>query len=147
MYIDTHAHFDMCMEETSFTEEEMLSRLTDKKIKYSVQISTKPDIFDWSYNFAKKNKDIFFTLGIHPSESIAEDDLISLSKFIQKVLDSNDRKLLFGIGEIGLDYYRMHQPRNSQIKSFEYQLNEANQHKLPVMIHSREAKDDTLSKY
>lgn len=144
MYIDTHTHFDLCIEETSLNEEDMLSQLKKDSIKYAVQVSTEPEIFEWSYNFARKNEGIFFTVGIHPSTAVSEDDLNYLSAFIQKVVAENNKNLLFGIGEIGLDYYRMHQPKDSQIKSFEYQLNAANKYKLPVIIHSREAKDDTL---
>jgi TatD DNase family protein len=144
MYIDTHTHFDMCMEESSVTEKEILSRLKKNNLNYAVQISTEPQIFEWSYNFAKKNTGIFFTIGIHPSTGASENDLNYMDNFIQKVIDSNDRDLLFGIGEIGLDYFRMHQPRDFQIKTFEYQLDTANKHQLPVIVHSREAKDDTL---
>jgi TatD DNase family protein len=144
MYIDTHAHFDMCIEESSLTEKEMLSQLKKNDIKYAVQISTEPKIFEWSYNFAKKNEAIFFTIGIHPSTGASENDLNYESNFIQKVIDANDRDLLFGIGEIGLDYYRMHQPKDVQKRTFEYQLDAAKKFKLPVIIHSRDAKDDTL---
>ncbi|MBN2401486.1 MAG: TatD family hydrolase [Spirochaetes bacterium] len=145
MYIDTHAHFDICLKESSLTEDEMLSRLKKNNLKYAVQISTEPKIFEWSYNFAKKNDGIFFTIGIHPSEEASEKDLNYVRDFIQKVIDANDADLIFGIGEIGLDYYRMHQPKDRQIQAFEYQLDAANTFKLPVIIHSREAMDDTLT--
>jgi TatD DNase family protein len=144
MYIDTHAHFDMCLEEKSLTEAEMLSNLKNNNIKFAVQISTEPAIFEWSYNFAKKNDGFFFTIGIHPSTGALESELNNLTTFVQNVIDSNNRNLLFGIGEIGLDYYRMHQPKDSQKKIFEYQLDAASKFKLPVIIHSREAKDDTI---
>jgi TatD DNase family protein len=144
MYIDTHAHFDMCFEEKSLTEAEMLSNFKKNNIKYAVQISTEPAIFEWSYNFSKKNDGIFFTIGIHPSTGVSENELNNLNTFVQTVIDSNDRNLLFGIGEIGLDYYRMHQPKEFQKKIFEYQLDTAGKFKLPVIIHSREAKDDTI---
>ncbi len=144
MYIDTHAHFDMCIKENSITEETLLSDLNENKIKYAVQISTEPDIFEWSYNFAKNNDGIFFTVGIHPSNSASENDLNDMTAFIRKVISLNDERLLLGIGEIGLDYYRMHQPKDLQKKIFIYQLETAVKFKLPVIIHSREAKEDTL---
>jgi TatD DNase family protein len=144
MLIDTHAHFDMCFEEKSLTEADMLYDFNKNKIKYAVQISTEPSIFGWSYDFAKKNANVFFTIGIHPSTGASEGDLKNFTAFIENVISANDRKLVFGIGEIGLDYYRMHQPKETQKKIFIYQLDEANRYNLPVIIHSREAKDDTL---
>ncbi|MFH0975448.1 MAG: TatD family hydrolase [Spirochaetota bacterium] len=145
MFIDSHTHFDMCLEESSLTEEELISRLNKMNIKFAVQISIEPEIFEWSYKLAKKHEGIFFTIGIHPSTKASENDLAGLSGFVRKVIDSGDRNKLFGIGEIGLDYFRMRQPKESQIRSFEYQLNEAKKNNLPVIIHSRNAKDDTLT--
>ncbi len=144
MYIDTHAHFDLCLEDRSLTEEIMLSGLKENNVQFAVQVSTEVNVFEWSYKFAKKNNGIFFTLGIHPSSRALEQDLEAMSGFVKKVIDLNDRNILFGIGEIGLDFYRMHQPRKMQIKSFEYQLDVAKQYDLPVIIHSREAIADTL---
>jgi len=144
MFIDTHAHFEMCLEERKATEEDMLSSLKENNVTYAVQISTEVKTFDWSYKFSKRNKNIFFTIGIHPSSRATENDLISMSNFTQKVIEANDRDRLFGIGEIGLDYYRMRQPKDNQIRSFEYQLEIAKKFDLPVIIHSRDAKDETL---
>jgi TatD DNase family protein len=144
MFIDTHAHFDICLEDRSLTEEGMLSSLKENNVQYAVQVSTEVNVFEWSYHFAKKNKDILFTIGIHPSSRALEQDLSAMSAFVKKTIDLNDRNILFGIGEIGLDYFRMHQPKEMQKKSFEYQLDVAKQYNLPVIIHSREATDDTL---
>jgi TatD DNase family protein len=144
MYIDTHAHFDLCLEDRSLTEESLLANLQENNVQFAVQVSTEVSGFQWSYEFAKKNTNILFTIGIHPSSRAIEQDLKAMSDFVKKVIDLNDRNIFFGIGEVGLDYYRMHQPKEMQKRSFEYQLDVAKTYNLPVIIHSREATDDTL---
>ncbi|MBN2041507.1 MAG: TatD family hydrolase [Spirochaetes bacterium] len=144
MYIDTHAHFDICFEENSLTKTNFISDLSNNEIKYAVQVSIEVEGFDWSYSFAKENRNIFFTLGIHPSSKATDDNLKILSDYVHKVIGNNDRGILFGIGECGLDYYRMRQPKNIQKNSFEYQLDVAEKNNLPVIIHSRDAEKDTL---
>jgi len=135
----------MCLEDRSLTKEKLLSDLKENEIKYAVQVSVDAEGYDWSYTFAKENKNIFFTLGIHPSSRATENDLNYLSLFINKVINNLDREILFGIGECGLDYFRMRQPKNSQINSFEFQIDIASKNDLPVIVHSRDATEDTLN--
>jgi len=71
-------------------------------------------------------------------------DLIYLSDFANDVLDSPDADLLFGIGEAGLDYFRMRKPKEMQVRSFEYQAELAKTLGLPLVVHSRDAMPDTL---
>ncbi len=146
MYIDSHAHFDMCLkeDEKSLTEEKMLRALKENGLATAVQVSTEPEIFDWSYEFAKRNKGFLFTLGIHPSTKAQDIELAFLSDFVGRVIEASHRDMLFGIGETGLDYYRMRQPKNMQIHSFEYQIDLAMNNDIPVIVHSRDAMQETL---
>jgi TatD DNase family protein len=147
MYIDSHTHFDFCLKKSAdifLTEEKLTSGLNENNIKYAVQVSTEVNEFEWSYSFAKRNSNILFTLGIHPSSKADESELKTLYTFLKHVLDYNDRRLLLGIGETGLDYYRMHQPKTAQMRSFEFQIVLADEFNLPLIIHSREATEDTL---
>ena len=147
MYIDTHAHFDLCLENRDITEEELLSEMENSSTAFAVQISIDVKGLRWSYDFALKHRDrgIRFSLGIHPSSRATEVDLETLAAVTEEVMVAGDTGLLFGIGETGLDYYRMHQPVHMQQHSFEYQIGLAKRHGLPVIIHSREAMDDTIS--
>ncbi len=144
MYIDTHAHFDMCLEDSTVTEEDLISGLRNNDIKFAVQVSVDLESLDWGYKFAERNENIFFTLGLHPSSKAGDKELDGLSEYADKVMASDDSRLLFGIGETGLDYYRMRQPRDIQIKSFEYQIEISKKHGLPLIVHSREAFADTV---
>ena len=88
---------------------------------------------------AKKYDDIYITLGIHPESvnSYIEDDL----KFIENNI-KNEK--VVAIGEIGLDYYYGKDDKEKQKKLFEIQLKLAEKYNMPVVIHSREATQDTI---
>ncbi|MCU0822414.1 MAG: TatD family hydrolase [Spirochaetes bacterium] len=144
MYIDTHVHFDMCLEDRTATEDSLVSGLKKNDIKFAVQVSVDFENLDWGYKFAKKNENIFFTLGIHPSSKAGDKELSGLSAYVNKIITSEDSRLLFGIGETGLDFYRMRQPKDNQIKSFIYQIDIAKKFGLPLIVHSRDAFPDTI---
>jgi len=144
MYIDSHAHFDLCLEDKGVTEKDLISSLRDNNIKHAIQISIDADNLEWSYEFAKKHDNILFTLGIHPSSRASENELALLTEFVKKITESSDSELLFGIGETGLDFYRMRQPKDHQINSFEYQIETAKEYRLPLIVHSRDAFTETL---
>lgn len=144
MYIDTHAHFDLCLQKEGMTEDILINDLREHGVINAVQVSIDTDGLEWSYNFSRKNHGILFTTGIHPSSRALEKDLLFFSDFTRKVLKNNDGNLLFGIGETGLDYYRMHQPADMQINSFEYQIDTAKKLGFPLIVHSRNAMDETI---
>ena len=87
-----------------------------------------------------KYKNMYGAIGIHPEEV----DNYSLNdiKFIEKNL--NNKKVV-AIGEIGLDYHYSKENKEKQIKLFELQLDIANKYKFPVIIHSRDATEDTIN--
>jgi TatD DNase family protein len=83
-------------------------------------------------------------LGIHPSSKATEKELKTLSDFVDSEMKGKFSKLLLGIGECGLDYNRMYQPKEMQRASFEAQIDIAKRHKLPLIIHCRNAMDETI---
>jgi len=141
MIIDSHAHFNMILRDKTKSEAEILKSLKYNNMEYALQISVEEKDFIWSRDFAKRNyKDgIFYTLGIHPSSKATEKELKVLSDFADSEMKGKFSKLLLGIGECGLDYYRMYQPKEMQIHSFETQIDIAKKHKLPLIIHCRNA--------
>ena len=120
MYIDSHTHFDMALEDTNLNEYAIMRNLREKEISHSVQVAVDVDNFSWSHNFAKKyqKNGVLFTLGIHPSSKAGDSELEKLKTYLNNVMDSADKDLLFGIGECGLDYYRMRQKKEMQQESF-----------------------------
>ena len=146
MLIDSHTHFDLMLEDKTVNEEELLKSLKYSNIEYSVQISIDSSGLEWSRKFAEKNADygILYTAGIHPSSPVHDKNLNDLNKFVENVKKSPLSALLIGIGECGLDYYRMRQPKEIQIKSFETQIDIAKKYSLPLIVHLRDAMDDGL---
>jgi len=144
-YVDSHAHFDLCVEE-GMNAAALLADMARDGVARAVQVAIEPSGFAWARDFAGDNRasGILFTLGIHPSTKADENDLIYLSDFARSVLDSPERDLLFGIGDTGLDYYRMGRPREEHLGSFEFQAGLAKSLGLPLIVHSRDEMDDTI---
>ncbi|MCP4138244.1 MAG: TatD family hydrolase [bacterium] len=149
MYIDSHTHFDMILKEKNISEDSLMTGLIENNLKYVVQVAIDTKGFQWAYDFAKKYRKngIFFSLGIHPSSWAADKELSFLSDFIKKVMTSEDSDLLFGVGECGLDYFRLRQEKEMQQKSFEHHIEEAKKWNLPLITHSREAMADTIAMF
>jgi TatD DNase family protein len=86
-----------------------------------------------------------FTIGIHPSSTAGKPALDTIERFTEQVMKSENSDLLFGIGETGLDYFRMRRPKEEQKNSFEHQIQLAQKYRLPVIVHSRNASDESLA--
>jgi len=136
----------MILEDKKISEPDIIKSLKYNNIEYAVQVSVEEKDFTWSRDFARRNYEngIFYTLGIHPSSPAQEHRLVNLASVVEQEMNGKYSKLLFGIGECGLDYYRMHQEKEMQISSFESQIDIAKKFKLPVIIHSREAMEQSL---
>lgn len=136
MYIDTHCHLskedyddiDLIIKENreAGIEKIIISGCTRDTIVESLEIGHKYD-------------DVYVTIGYHPSEAMItnSDDLVLLEK---QILDDK----VVGIGEIGLDYHYGKEDIDKQKELFRYQLCLAEKYKLPVVIHSRDAVNDTI---
>jgi len=83
--------------------------------------------------FAAAHDDIFATVGVHPHD--AKDGYADIARLAGE-------KNVVAVGEIGLDYYYTHSPRDVQILALETQLQIAQDHMLPVSFHAREAFED-----
>lgn len=87
----------------------------------------------------KKYEEMYCVLGLHPEENL--EDIDKVIKLLEK--NFNNSKVI-GVGEIGLDYYYTKDTREEQIDVLNRQLEFAELHNLPVVIHSREATGDML---
>jgi len=146
MILDSHVHFNMILEDKKISEQDIISSLQSNNIQFTVQVSVEEKDFTWSRDFALRNSEsgVFYTSGIHPSSPAQDQRLSNLEEFVNREMNDKHSKLLFGIGECGLDYYRMHQTKEMQINSFERQIDIAKKHDLPLVIHSRDAMNETL---
>ncbi len=141
MLIDTHCHLS---EEYYDDLEKTID--DDFKAVDKIIISGCDKVgIEESLKIAEKYDNIFVTIGYHPDQVdvVTDEDI----KYLEEHL--SDKKVV-GLGEIGLDYHYTKDDRDLQIKLFERQLSIAEKLNIPVVIHSREATEDTintLSKY
>lgn len=135
---DSHAHYDdEAFDEDRFT---LLDSLFKNGVIGFVNCGSDLNSSKKSLEITRRYSGVYAAAGIHPheAEKAGETDL----KEIEALL--NDDKCV-AVGEIGLDYHYDFSPRDRQKEIFEYQLSLANKYSLPVIIHDREAHEDTLN--
>jgi TatD DNase family protein len=132
MFIDSHAHLEM--EQFDADREQMLARAREAGVEAIVAIGsgTGPGSLDCGIQLAEQHDFIYATIGIHPHEAkLASDaDFEEMGKLAK-------RPKVIAWGEIGLDYFYDHSPREVQQQVFLRQLSLAQAAKLPIVIHCR----------
>lgn len=135
---DTHAHYD----DSKFDEDrhELLTSLSDLGVSDVINCGCDLKTSLAAVSLSKSFDFLYAAVGVHPHEAqdTTEDDLIRIKELY------NEKKVV-AIGEIGLDYHYDFSPRERQLEIFEKQLILANDLNLPVIIHDREAHEDTLT--
>lgn len=138
MFIDTHCHISKDdYDDIDLVIKENREAGIDKII---VSGCTKESIVE-TLDLSEKYDDMFVTIGYHPSEALitTDVDLKELEKQIKKSTK------VVGIGEIGLDYHYGKEDIDLQKDLFRKQMKIAEQYKLPVVIHSRDATEATIN--
>jgi TatD DNase family protein len=133
--IETHCHLDyLDAEQLAHT----LEKSTQVGIERIITIAVSPDNLDRVMQLTREADTIWGTQGVHPHEAAAyNDDVDALIR--ERVADER----ILAVGEIGLDYYYDHADRGLQRSAFERQLQAAVDLDMPVVIHTRDADDDT----
>jgi TatD DNase family protein len=139
--IETHFHLDMLK---SLSRDEVVAKTRLHNIEKMITISTSPLNLDEVISISETFPEIYCTQGLHPHEGKEWNE--EVKKHVLKNLnDPQKNKKIVAVGEIGLDFYYSKSPRDEQINAFEEQLQIAVDHNLPVVIHSRDADDDTIA--
>lgn len=145
MYIDSHAH----LEGHKFDQDraEVLARAREAGLERILAIGsgTGPGTLDCAIKIAEQHDWIFATLGIHPHEAklAGETDYAEMEQLARHAK-------IMAWGEIGLDYFYDHSPRDVQQEVFRRQMEQARTARLPIIIHCRpsnnseNAWDDTI---
>lgn len=138
-FIDTHCHLDM----TAYSADldQVLDRALVSHIKRIVTIGIDLSSSRDAVAIAQKYQQISATIGIHPHDvdNLKHSDYTELER-----LYADHAKHIVGFGEIGLDYVKQHSDPSRQREHFQRQLDLAHRLELPVIVHNREADDDTL---
>jgi TatD DNase family protein len=139
MLIDSHAHLEM--KEFDADREEVIGRAGDEGIDFIVTVGTNLQLSRKAVALAGQYENIYATVGVHPHD-VAHTDKNTWGAL--KELVNNNREIIVAYGEIGLDFFRNLSPREKQIEVFGTQLELARELDLPVIIHDREAHQQTL---
>jgi TatD DNase family protein len=138
--IDSHAHIDF--PQFADDREAMLQRAREAGVGTLLAIGTGPgpEKLDAAIPFAEQHDWIYTSVGIHPHEAkeVSPQHLDELARLAQ-------HPKVIAWGEIGLDYFYDHSPRDVQATVFRSQMELANAAKLPIIIHCRDAWDDCLA--
>lgn len=137
MFIDTHCH--LSKEDYDDLDLVIKDNIAAGVGKIIISGCSKGSI-DESLDLASKYDNVFLTLGYHPSEVdyVTDELLIDLKSKLSN-------KKVVGLGEIGLDYYYGKESKEQQVLLFEKQLKIAEELGLVVVIHSRDATEDTIN--
>ena len=137
MFTDTHCHI---YKEYYENIEEVLKNAKKSNVNRMINNGCDKKSNEEILELTKNYENIYGAIGIHPEniEEYKEEDL----KWIEENLKQSK---IIAIGEIGLDYHYTKENKTEQIKLLERQLKIAEQYHLPVIIHSREATEDTIN--
>ena len=136
MIFDSHSHYD----DSAFDgdRDEVLTGLYDKGIDKVISASSSWDSLEKVLDICHKYSFAYPALGIHPENAT---DLTFERRPLLEELIAREKPV--AIGEIGLDYHYDEPPRDYQKDIFEYQLELAKKLNLPIIVHSRDAAEDT----
>ena len=144
-YFDSHAHYyDERFElEMAGTVDELIDGLLLEKVSYIINVGTSPATSREAIAQAKKHKNMYTAIGIHPSDTRFLSDMESEIADIRSLILDVDNKCVC-LGEIGLDYHYPDTDKEKQKRYFEAQMRLAEELSIPVCIHDRESHADIM---
>jgi TatD DNase family protein len=136
MLIDSHCHLNY----KGLVEDQalVLNRARETGVRGFLNISTRQSEWADIVGTADRESDVWASVGIHPHEADAHADLGE-----NALLEATAHPRVIGIGETGLDYYYDHSDRQVQQDLFRVHIRVARETGLPLIIHTRDAEDDT----
>ncbi|MBI2706926.1 MAG: TatD family hydrolase [Proteobacteria bacterium] len=138
--VDSHCHLDY--EPMLSDIKGTLKRARDKEVKALLTICTDLSKVPLLKSIAETHADVFATLGVHPHE--AEKTLPEKELFAFLIQEATHPKMV-GFGETGLDYYYTHSPKEAQQSAFKAHIEAALDCDLPLIVHTRDAEEDTIN--
>ncbi len=137
MLIDSHCHLNY--KGLNETQAEVLARARARGVQGFLNISTRQSEWDAVVATAHREADVWASIGIHPHEADAHADLGA-----EALREASSDPKVIAIGETGLDYFYDHSDRQVQQDLFRVHIGVARETGLPIVIHTRDAEDDTL---
>lgn len=138
MLVDSHCHLNY--EGLIDRQPEVLAAARDRGVSAMLNISTRESEWDAVVATATREADVWASIGIHPHEADAHPDM-DRAKLVARA----DNPRVIALGESGLDYYYDHSDRDQQKRGFRAHIAAARDTGLPLIIHTREAEDDSFA--
>lgn len=136
MLVDSHCHLNY----PQFSDvAAVLRRAKEQGVGLCQTISCKRSDFQEVIDLCEQNEPIYGSIGIHPHEAEKHTDIT-----VEELVKWAGHPKIIGIGETGLDYYYEHSPRELQQQSFRIHIDAARQTGLPLIVHTRDAEEDTI---
>lgn len=138
MFVDSHCHLNY----KGLVEEQaaVLERARAAGVSKMLNISTRASEWDEVIAVATREPDVWASVGIHPHEADIHPDVET-----QTLVERTRHPRVVGIGESGLDFYYDHSDRDRQRVSFRCHIAAARETGLPLIVHTRDAEDDTAA--
>ncbi|WP_028470071.1 TatD family hydrolase [Neptunomonas japonica] len=143
MFIDSHCHLDkldLSPYDNNFPA--MLAAAFERDISRLLCVSIDIEQFEGMYKLIEDQAKIFASFGVHPLHVEDEAGVISVQGLLDK---TKQHSKIVAIGETGLDYFYQTETKVLQQQSFINHLQAAAQLALPVIVHTRDAREDTLA--
>jgi len=139
--IDSHCHIDA--RQFDADRDEVVERAREVGVDVMLTIGTgdpHTDDFRKAIDLAEKYDNVYAAVGVHPHDSKLYND--EAENHLLELINSSKKAIAWG--EIGVDYYYDHSPRDVQIEVFRRQIRKARDLNFPIIIHSRDANDETV---
>lgn len=135
--VDSHCHLNM-LQERGASLDEIVNNARENNVKYMQTISTSMEESDEVIAIAEKYDEVFASVGVHPNN-------VEYVVNHQDLINKATHPKVIGLGETGLDYYRDQslQQKQMQRDSLQEHIIASNKTQLPVIIHMRDAEEDT----
>ncbi len=132
LLVDSHCHLDF--PELSGDAAGVIARARNAGVGHLLTIGTKITQFAGVLAIAERFDNVSCSVGIHPHEAAVEPEMD-----VEKLASLAQHPKVVAFGETGLDFYYEHSPRLEQERSFRTHIAAAREHKLPVIVHTRDA--------
>jgi TatD DNase family protein len=134
--IDSHCH--LIYPGLAERQDEVLESARNRGVTGFLNISTRQSEWGEVIAVAERNSDVWASVGVHPHEADAHPDLGAAA-----LVDGANHPRVVAIGECGLDYYYDKSDRRAQRERFEAHIEAAAESRLPLIVHTRDAEEDT----
>lgn len=141
MFIDSHAHIDG--PEFDSDRQAVIQRARDAGVSTILNVGTgdpHSGALERAVELAERHANLYTAVGVHPHDARLYD--VSAEQTINQLIKQSSRVIAWG--EIGLDFHYDNSPRDTQKEVFRRQLRAAREVSLPVIVHTREAEEDTV---